>query len=73
PKLPLPDRSLRHGDLVSRLTADVDALDNAFLVAIGPWMAALLVGGGMTALLGVFLPGAALIYGMAMLGAALLV
>src|SRR5690606_36566175 len=67
PKLPLPDRSLRHGDLVSRLTADVDALDTAFLVAIGPWMAALLVGGGMTALLGFFLPGAALAYGLAML------
>lgn len=73
PKLPLPDRSLRHGDLVSRLTADVDALDNAFLVAIGPWMAALLVGAGMTILLGFFLPGAALVYGLAMLGAALLV
>lgn len=73
PKLPLPDRSLRHGDLVSRLTADVDALDTAFLVAIGPWMAALLVGGGMTALLGFFLPGAALAYGLAMLSAALLV
>lgn len=73
PRLPLPDRSLRHGDLVSRLTADVDALDNAFLVAIGPWAAALLVGGGMTVLLGFLLPGAALIYGPAMAAAALVV
>jgi ATP-binding cassette subfamily C protein CydC len=73
PRLPLPDHSVRHGDLVSRLTADVDALDNAFLVAIGPWTAALLIGSGMTVLLGFLLPGAALIYGPAMLGAALLV
>ncbi|WIY53615.1 thiol reductant ABC exporter subunit CydC [Devosia sp. YIM 151766] len=73
PLLPLSNRSLRHGDLVSRLTADVDALDNAFLVAIGPWIAALLIGGGMTILLGVLLPGAALAYGMAMAGAVLVV
>ena len=45
PRLPLADRSLRHGDLVSRLTADVDALDTAFLVAIGPIAAALVIGG----------------------------
>jgi ATP-binding cassette subfamily C protein CydC len=44
PRLPFRDRSLRHGDLVSRLTADVDALDTAFLVAIGPITAALVVG-----------------------------
>ncbi|ODT81625.1 MAG: thiol reductant ABC exporter subunit CydC [Pelagibacterium sp. SCN 64-44] len=73
PRLPLPDHSLRHGDLVSRLTADVDALDNAFLVAIGPWSAALFVGTGMTVLLAVLLPGAALPYGLAMAGAAVLV
>lgn len=51
PRLPLPDRSMRNGDLVSRLTADVDALDTAFLVAIGPWSAALAIGVGMTGLL----------------------
>jgi len=73
PRLPLPDHSVRHGDLVSRLTADVDALDNAFLVAIGPWTAALVIGSGMTVLLGFLLPGAALIYGPAIVGAALLV
>jgi len=73
PRLPLADHSVRHGDLVSRLTADVDALDNAFLVAIGPWSAALFVGGCMTILLGFLLPGAALAYGPAMAGAALIV
>lgn len=73
PRLPLPDRSLRHGDLVSRLTADVDALDNAFLVAIGPWAAALVVGTGMTFVLAALLPGAAMIYGPAMAAAVLAV
>ena len=73
PRLPLPDRSMRHGDLVSRLTADVDALDTAFLVAVGPLASAILVGGGMTVILAFLLPAAALPYGLAMAGAALLV
>src|SRR5690606_16653329 len=51
PRLPLPDRTLRHGDLVSRLTADIDALDTAFLVAIGPIAAALAIGGVLTSIL----------------------
>lgn len=66
PRLPLPERSLRHGDLVSRLTADVDALDTAFLVAIGPLIAAVVVGGVMTITLALFLPNAALPYGLAL-------
>lgn len=65
PRLPLPDRSLRHGDLVSRMTADIDALDTAFLVALGPLAAALFVGVAMTSILALFLPGAALPYGTA--------
>ncbi|KKB08995.1 thiol reductant ABC exporter subunit CydC [Devosia chinhatensis] len=73
PRLPLPDRSLRHGDLVSRLTADVDALDNAFLVAIGPWLSAIVVGTVMTTVLATLLPDAALAYGAAMACAALAV
>ncbi|MCR6673403.1 thiol reductant ABC exporter subunit CydC [Devosia ginsengisoli] len=63
PRLPLADRSLRHGDLVSRLTSDVDALDTAFLVAIGPIAAALVIGAALTALLAWLLPGAAWLYG----------
>jgi ATP-binding cassette subfamily C protein CydC len=63
PRLPLSDRSLRHGDLVSRLTADVDALDTAFLVAIGPVIAALVIGGALTGVLAWLLPSAALLYG----------
>lgn len=66
PRLPLPGRSLRHGDLVSRLTADIDALDTAFLVAIGPLVAAVIVGGAITAVLVVLLPAAALPYGLSL-------
>lgn len=73
PRLPLSDRSLRHGDLVSRLTADVDALDTAFLVAIGPIAAALIIGGAMTAILAWLLPPAALLYGVCLVTAILLV
>jgi ATP-binding cassette subfamily C protein CydC len=64
PRLPISDRSLRHGDLVSRLTADVDALDTAFLVAIGPIIAALVIGVALTGVLAWLLPSAALIYGL---------
>lgn len=63
PRLPLADRNLRHGDLVSRLTADVDALDTAFLVAIGPVTAALVIGTVVTAILAFLLPAAAWVYG----------
>jgi ATP-binding cassette subfamily C protein CydC len=66
PRLPLPDRSMRHGDLVSRLTADLDALDTAFLVAIGPLVSALVVGAAITAILAWLLPAAALPYGLAL-------
>jgi ATP-binding cassette subfamily C protein CydC len=73
PRLPLNDRSLRHGDLVSRLTADVDALDTAFLVAIGPIAAAIVIGGALTAILAWLLPAAALVYGVCFAIAVLLV
>lgn len=73
PRLPLADRSLRHGDLVSRLTADVDALDTAFLVAIGPIAAALIIGGALTGMLAWLLPSAALVYGLCFGAAVLLV
>ena len=73
PRLPLRDRSLRHGDLVSRLTADVDALDTAFLVAVGPILAALVIGTALTILLAMLLPGAALVYAISLLGSVLVV
>lgn len=64
PLAPLTDRASRHGDLVSRLTADVDALDTAFLLAIGPILTALMVGIALTAGLALLLPGAAIAYGL---------
>jgi ATP-binding cassette subfamily C protein CydC len=73
PRLPVADRSLRHGDLVSRLTADVDALDTAFLVAIGPVVAALLIGASLSAVLAWLLPGAALLYGACFVVAVLII
>ena len=73
PLLPLADRDSRRGDLVSRLTTDVDALDTVFLVAIGPIVACLVVGAGATVALALLLPAAALWYGLAYLAAAVLV
>lgn len=73
PRLPIADRGLRHGDLVSRLTADVDALDTAFLVAIGPVAAALVIGAVLTGVLAWFLPGAAWLYGFCFAFAVLVV
>ena len=60
---------LRRGDAVSRLTADVDALDSVFIVAAGPLVAGALIGVALTTTIAVLLPGAALLYGLAMFGA----
>jgi ATP-binding cassette subfamily C protein CydC len=49
-------------DLVSRLVADLDALDTIFLVALGPILTAAIAGAGVSVLLGFLLPGAALPY-----------
>lgn len=71
PRLPLTDRSLRHGDLVSRLTADIDTLDTAFLLAVGPLAAALVLGIAVSAGLFLVLPAAAWIY-LATIGTAVI-
>jgi ATP-binding cassette subfamily C protein CydC len=71
PRLPLDQRDQRHGDLVSRLTADVDSLDSAFLVALGPLLTAFTIGIAMTVLLAHLLPAAALLFA-ALYAAALL-
>ncbi|KQT84045.1 thiol reductant ABC exporter subunit CydC [Aurantimonas sp. Leaf443] len=73
PRISRIERDIRHGDLVSRLVADVEALDTVFLLAVGPMVTGLLVGASVTALLAVLLPGAAFAYGAAMAGAAILV
>lgn len=72
PLVPLGWRFGR-GDLVSRLLADVEALDTVFLVALGPISTAVLAGATMTAVLAIVLPGAALVYGLLFFSAVLLV
>ncbi|MBF9235018.1 thiol reductant ABC exporter subunit CydC [Microvirga alba] len=71
PRVPLDGRTWRRGDLVSRLTADIDALDTVFLSALGPIATALAVGAAMIVVLAWCLPGAGLVYGLGFFGAAL--
>jgi ATP-binding cassette, subfamily C, bacterial CydC len=73
PRIPLQDNSVSHGDLVSRLTADIDTLDTAFLVAIGPVLTALLLGSAMSAILAWSIPQGAIVYGVALTTATLVV
>ncbi|RUT35057.1 thiol reductant ABC exporter subunit CydC [Arsenicitalea aurantiaca] len=73
PLLPLRRQGHDRADLVSRLVADIDALDTAFLVALGPITNALLVGLAMTLGLVALLPSAALPYGAAAFATAILV
>lgn len=72
PLVPLGHRFGR-GDLVSRLLADVEALDTLILVALGPIGTAVLAGLAMTIVLALFLPGAALVYALLFFAAVLLV
>ena len=67
PLAPLTVSGIRHGDLVSRLIADVEALDTLFLVSVAPVLTAVIIGGGVAAVLWSFLPAAAGIYGIALL------
>jgi ATP-binding cassette subfamily C protein CydC len=73
PRVPIRDKGLRHGDLVSRLTADVDALDTAFLVAIGPIVSAIVVGALVSGFLLWLLPAASWLYATCFLAAVLIV
>ncbi len=57
-------KELTRGDLVQRLTADVEALDVIFLLAIGPMVTGLLAGGALALALVFLLPGAALAYAL---------
>ncbi len=59
PLVPLSRRRFRGGDLVARLTADVDALDTVFLTAISPILALVAVAALAVAALGFVLPEAA--------------
>jgi ATP-binding cassette subfamily C protein CydC len=61
---PLAPRQLegyRHGDLLARMVADVDALQNLHLRAVGPPLVALLAGGVAVGVAAALLPAAALV------------
>jgi thiol reductant ABC exporter CydC subunit len=57
----------RSGDLLSRLVADVDVLQNLHLRGIGPPLVALLAGAVSVAVAAAFLPAAGLILGLGLL------
>jgi ATP-binding cassette subfamily C protein CydC len=71
-RIPLPQH-LGRADVVSRLVADLDMVDNIFLVALGPMTTAALTAVVMAIGLSVLLPGAALAYALCYLAAALVV
>ncbi len=59
----------RSGDLVARMTGDVDALDTVFLFVLAPLATAILAGAVLTAVLGLWVPAAALAFALALLTA----
>lgn len=63
----------RDGDLVARMTGDVDALDTVFLFVLAPLATAILAGAVLTAVLGMWVPAAALAFALALLVACVLV
>lgn len=63
----------RSGDLVARMTNDVDALDTVFLFVLAPLATAVLAGAVLTAVLGQWVPAAALIFALALLIACVVV
>jgi thiol reductant ABC exporter CydC subunit len=63
PLAPAQLDSYRSGDLLSRMVADVDAIQNLYLRGIGPPLVALLAGALSAGVAGAVLPGAGLILG----------
>lgn len=63
----------RSGDLVARMTGDVDALDTVFLFVLAPLATAILAGAVLTAVLGLWVPAAALVFALALLTACVVV
>lgn len=63
----------RSGDLVARMTGDVDALDTVFLFVLAPLATAILAGAALTAVLGYWVPAAALVFALALLAVCVLV
>jgi thiol reductant ABC exporter CydC subunit len=63
----------RDGDLLSRMVADTDALQNIYLKSLGPALVALLAGAASVGVAAAFLPAAALVLGAGLLVCGLLV
>jgi ATP-binding cassette, subfamily C, bacterial CydC len=61
PLAPAQLEGYRHGDLLARMVADVDALQNLHLRAVGPPIVALLAGVVAVGVTGAFLPAAGLV------------
>ena len=63
----------RSGDLLSRVVADVDALQNVFLRGVGPPLVALLAGAVSVGVAAAFLPAAGIVLAVGLLAAGVLV
>jgi thiol reductant ABC exporter CydC subunit len=63
----------RRGDLLSRMVADVDALQNVYLRGIGPPLVALLAGGLSVGVASAFLPAAGIVIALGLLAGGVLV
>jgi thiol reductant ABC exporter CydC subunit len=61
PLAPTQLEGYRHGDLLARMVADVDALQNLHLRAVGPPLVALLAGAVVVGVTAAFLPGAGVV------------
>ncbi len=73
PLAPARLEGFRRGDLLSRLVADVDSLQNLHLRGVGPPLVALLAGAVSVAVAAAFLPAAGLVLGLGLLAGGLVV
>jgi ATP-binding cassette, subfamily C, bacterial CydC len=73
PLAPAGLADLRHGDLLSRFVADVDSLQNLYLRGLMPSMVAVVAGAGSVAIAALVLPEAAVVLGLGLLAAGIVV
>jgi ABC-type transport system involved in cytochrome bd biosynthesis fused ATPase/permease subunit len=73
PLAPARLEGFRRGDLLSRLVADVDSLQNLHLRGVGPPLVALLAAAVSVAVAAAFLPAAGLVLGLGLLAGGLVV
>jgi thiol reductant ABC exporter CydC subunit len=66
PLSPAPLRTWRSGDVARRAVADVDALSDLYLRALGPLVLAIVVSALAVCVVGVLVPGTALVLGLAL-------